>query len=441
MKLTDEQAKAADAMLDFLTNPFNVKPYFVLTGAAGTGKTTMLKEVLKQLPFPNPYIAKSAAAVAHAAKNVLMQSLGHGLEYYTVAQWLGLNMNYTEDGKVIFTPSRRSNPRLKYQNLAILDEASMINDQLYHQITNMVNQHNIKLIVLGDVFQLPPVEQEHDSLFFENADAELTQSMRFKGPISVIADVYRQSIADINDGYTGSPFILNEKTERQDSWDETLKTGYFFLNNLNEVLDIAAADIKEHIDDINHARLLAFKNANVAYLNHEIRKRLYGSDTAQFERGEIVISNGGYSQRKKQIIYNGEMLKVINFKEIAGPNDVPCLAVNLEGVISNGSIPVVKNTPEAIAAYEEGLNKRKRLALRDPSQWKHYYDYIAQYAWFDYGYAVNSHKAQGQTLNTVYVMEGEIMSVKPLTLKQKFQSLYVSTTRPTNKLYIYNKNY
>ena len=172
MKLNKEQEQAAEAMTKFLMDPSYEKPYFVLTGAAGTGKTTMLKEVLRALPYPNTLFARTAAAVAHAAKNVLIQSLDGSLDFFTVAQWLGLNMNYTEDGEIIFTPSKRSNVRLKHYDLAILDEASQINDELYHQIVNVVQQRKIKLIVLGDIYQLPPVEQEHDSLFFENIDGE-----------------------------------------------------------------------------------------------------------------------------------------------------------------------------------------------------------------------------------------------------------------------------
>lgn len=38
-------------------------------------------------------------------------------------------------------------------------------------------------------------------------------------------------------------------------------------------------------------------------------------------------------------------------------------------------------------------------------------------------------------------MEGEIMSIKPITLKHKLQSMYVAVTRTQKNLYIYNKNY
>jgi hypothetical protein len=48
---------------------------------------------------------------------------------------------------------------------------------------------------------------------------------------------------------------------------------------------------------------------------------------------------------------------------------------------------------------------------------------------------------QGQTLNNVYVCEGEVMGVGPLTWKQKFQALYVAMTRAKEKLYIYNKEF
>lgn len=71
--------------------------------------------------------------------------------------------------------------------------------------------------------------------------------------------------------------------------------------------------------------------------------------------------------------------------------------------------------------------------------WKIYKEFVNSYAKFKYSYAISVHKAQGASIKNVYVFEGEIMGVKPTTMKEKFQSLYVATTRAKHRVYIYNK--
>lgn len=48
---------------------------------------------------------------------------------------------------------------------------------------------------------------------------------------------------------------------------------------------------------------------------------------------------------------------------------------------------------------------------------------------------------QGATLSNVIVCEGAVMDVKPLSLKQKFQGLYVAMTRAKEQVHIYNKKF
>jgi len=52
-----------------------------------------------------------------------------------------------------------------------------------------------------------------------------------------------------------------------------------------------------------------------------------------------------------------------------------------------------------------------------------------RFAPLEYAYAITSHKSQGSTYNTVVVDEMDIMSVKPISSKQKSQSLYTAITR------------
>ena len=294
-----------------------------------------------------------------------------------------------------------------------------------------------------DVYQLPPVAQDHDSKFFNKIDSMLTEPMRFTGPIANLAPVYKNAIKDINDGFSGNKFALNEGTSRQDSWDDSLDSGYRFKNSIHPLIEQVSDEIKLNPDNINFSRMIAFKNDTVSVLNRAIRDNIYGTVKDQFEYNEIVISNGGFTVKDIPIIYNGEILKVEGVKEIVGPYDVPCLSLKFQGFSKDDHviIPVIQNNPKALKIYADIKAKLRAYALQDRRQWGNFYRFIDSFAYFDYGYSVTSYKVQGQTLNNVYVFEGEVMNVKPLTLKQKYQALYVSMTRATKALYIYNKDY
>ena len=284
--------------------------------------------------------------------------------------------------------------------------------------------------------------QEHDSKLFDRIDAVLSTVMRFSGPITNLASVYKQAIQEINDGYIGNPLILNEKTGRKDSWDSSLNSGYYFKNNIYELIEQIADEIKSNSDNLNYARMLAYKNDTVDLLNKSIRTYIYGKDKRQFEHNEIVISKGGFTDDRIPIIHNGKLLRVEGVLPIIGPYEIPCLSMKFKNFspIDNVTIPVVMDTNEAMDKYEKIKNKLADYARQDPKQWPKYYEFVDSFAYFDYGYSSSVYKAQGQTLSNVYVLEGEVMGVKPLTLKQKFQALYVAVTRAKNSLYIYNNS-
>jgi len=271
----------------------------------------------------------------------------------------------------------------------------------------------------------------------------LTEPMRFTGPISKVADIYKAAIKELNDGYVGNKFALNEGTSRRDNWDTTLDSGYKFMNNVYALIEQVSDEIKQNPHSISISRMLAFKNSTVALLNNAVRKNIYGKVSFQFEHNETVISNGGFTYKDIPVIFNGELLKVEGIKEIIGPYEIPCLSMKFQGFVGDSAIiiPVVQNYPSALQKYAKIKNDLRSYALQDKRQWGTYYKFIDSFAYFDYCSAINAYKAQGQTLENVYVFEGEIMNVKPLTLKQKYQALYVSMTRATKSLYIYNKDY
>jgi len=95
------------------------------------------------------------------------------------------------------------------------------------------------------------------------------------------------------------------------------------------------------------------------------------------------------------------------------------------GVLRN--IPVISS--ESLKDWNDEITllweKDKQLA----------YGLSATLANIKYAYAITTHKGQGSTYNTVYVMEDNILSDKNLSsITTKNKSLYTAVTRPKHKL-------
>jgi hypothetical protein len=56
------------------------------------------------------------------------------------------------------------------------------------------------------------------------------------------------------------------------------------------------------------------------------------------------------------------------------------------------------------------------------------------FAYFNYSYAASIHKAQGSTINHVFIIEDDILEVKLTTTKEKLQSINVGISRAFTEL-------
>lgn len=441
-ELNPDQKIACAGLYDFLRDDRSEGKHFTLTGFPGTGKTFSLSTVLKDLPHLRGSVV--GGTVAHSAKNVLQDSIPT-VPCFTFAQLYGMKMTVDNEneGALVCRPDKYMPKRIKGAKVAILDEVSMADDAMYDMIMTDAKSRGIKVIAVGDPDQLPAVGQEHDSKFFDKIDASLTIPMRFSGPIGDIASLYRTEINHIRQDVKFNKWALNEYTQRIDNYDLTNNTGYKFMNDLDTMIASAAHDIKSNPDNKNHTRVLAYTNDAVDYINKEIRTHIYNKKKPlQFEANEVIISEGGYAYNGKPELFNGQILQVDKTVVCEGPFGVPCLMLSFKNRVTNGSpIYVVQRNRIAQRKYKEVKERFYNNAVRDKRQWKSHRGFIDSFAYFKYGYATSLYKCQGMTLENVYVCEGEVMDIRPISWQQKFQALYVAMTRAKKELYIYNKGY
>ncbi|MCL2674915.1 MAG: AAA family ATPase, partial [Defluviitaleaceae bacterium] len=120
----------------------------VITGGPGTGKTTTIKAVIELLDKLGMHI-ELAAPTGRAAKRMTEAT---GFEAKTLHRLL--EISFSKDGESQHFGRNKENPLTC--DVLIVDEASMIDVTLMSWLLNAV-AHGTKLVLVGDVDQLPPI--------------------------------------------------------------------------------------------------------------------------------------------------------------------------------------------------------------------------------------------------------------------------------------------
>jgi exodeoxyribonuclease V len=152
---------------------------YELSGAAGTGKTTLVRYAIEKLGLELnevAFIAYMGKAAMQMARNGLPAQTVHSL-IYTYEKILDLD----ENGKIQL--NERGKPKTTFQfilreklpkkvKLIVVDEGSTINEAMGNDILSFGKP----VIVLGDLNQLPPVFGK--SFFLQHPNYILTEVMR-----------------------------------------------------------------------------------------------------------------------------------------------------------------------------------------------------------------------------------------------------------------------
>ena len=149
MQLTNEQLSAVNSAIN--TN----QSVFVIAGAAGTGKTTIVKTIVDELPNPAVCAYTGKAASVLRKKGIKKACTIHRLMY----KWNGTTF--------------RMLPDLPYSHI-IVDEASMVGKKLFDDLRS----YGIPIIAVGDHCQLEPVGSGSINLM-EHPDVILEEVHRY----------------------------------------------------------------------------------------------------------------------------------------------------------------------------------------------------------------------------------------------------------------------
>lgn len=143
--LSSDQTNALDTLKDFMLSK---NTSITLVGYAGTGKTTIIQDFVHHLE--SVYYNFVLCAPTHRAKLVLSQATNR--EAITLHNLLSLAPNieiYNLDYKDLEFFSRGSS-QIPVNGVVIIDEASMVNDNIYKLLHKYSNENNAKIIFVGE---------------------------------------------------------------------------------------------------------------------------------------------------------------------------------------------------------------------------------------------------------------------------------------------------
>lgn len=183
-KLTKEENELANAMDNILYWFFHNKKSFAIQGSAGTGKTTLIREIIKSSYKEKIYLcAPTHKAVEQFGK--LSELLNekqyqmNKIEMGTLQKGLGLRVDVDEKGDYVYEITGQGELFKNHYSYVIVDEASMVSKEQYYTLMGL----GIPVLFIGDKNQLPPVAKEPFSIydFFKESEIyHIREKKRFK---------------------------------------------------------------------------------------------------------------------------------------------------------------------------------------------------------------------------------------------------------------------
>ena len=138
--LNEDQKSAFNSLVDFITD-LNDDSIYVLKGWAGTGKTytisLLVRYVLEVIQPTRLWYKVGVTGPTNKSVRVIRKATGISssrVQFQTVHKILGLSEKITSDGQQIFVNSGDYKPQIRMLKLLIVDEVSMLNDDLFEEL-------------------------------------------------------------------------------------------------------------------------------------------------------------------------------------------------------------------------------------------------------------------------------------------------------------------
>lgn len=410
--------------------------FYTLEGWAGVGKTFTIQRAIKKLQQAHPNMNIAVTAPTNKAVKVLAemaQNFGlDGIILCTIYSSLGLVLDSNGEEK---ETKRMVEGNFEDMDLVIIDEGSMMSRRLCEIVAGAAQMAGVKVVIMGDSFQLPPVK-EAESPAFTMADRRfrLTKIMRQEdgNPIlELVADLRR----DIADG--------TENTRFHDAFNSQLDQGIFVMNAVDWY-----NSVKENFTDPEYQknpdmfRILAWRNERVNALNRSIRRLLVGETESPFIKGERVLARAPILEPGSPptvVVNTDDECDVLEVYEQLHPDFEgmseqfkvwTCLLMSPRGA----SVEAHLLHDDSRKDYHKMCNHLADVAKKDRSQWRHFWAFKDSFADLQPPHALTVHRSQGSTYENVFLDIRDCYRNEKR--RERKQLLYVGCSRASQNLLI-----
>lgn len=445
-KPTTEQQNLFLSLGRFLENKDKDITTFILTGYAGTGKTSCLN-ALQQTGRKLGYKVLLLAPTGRAAKIISKHS---GQKAHTLHRQLYHYAQHPFSGAI----ELRLRKNYRKNCLFLVDEASMIgtgedeqdNDLLSDLIQFVSQTSGNKLVLVGDPAQLPPV----GSTLSLALNEEILQ-YAYNLPVQSF------QLKEVSRQREGSG-ILENATSLRNKLEASANSFHFRTNGFQDIFRLPAGKLEEGIRygyekfGSGNTLLICPTNQDALYLNKLIRHNILHR-TKTVETGDLlIISRNNYHalppRSKLDFLANGEFAEVLEVleEEILGdfvflnliirlpdyPGQAPFRAAILTETLLSGEARLGQIRNQELFhlimhkySYLKSRTKQIQAVRKDP-----YLNALQ----VKYAYALTCHKAQGGQWDAVFVQQG-FWQHEPYT-SEKIRWIYTAFTRAVKELYL-----
>jgi ABC-type dipeptide/oligopeptide/nickel transport system ATPase subunit len=495
-ELNDGQKNAFTKIMEFINDS---RQTFSLVGPAGTGKTTIVNTIIAALRKAGSIYGEVTLTSPTHRANTVTRSKNPNETVVTLHKLLGLSPSIDLDNltaeDVKFAQRRIPEDKDPFpkDGLVIVDESSMMNEELYNFLMIKLEQYpEVKILFLGDLKQLRPIVKDT-----KDKDGNTIKAVSTDSP--ALLDTKNQVVLD-EVMRAKNPELLDESTHVRKNGRFTKNNqmkesnGVGFSTNINEFTNVLVSMFKSK-DFLNNrllVRAVAYTNNRVKEINKIVRTAVFGSNAADYIPGDLIMGYKTYLDKEDKeniLLANGVDYLVLDVGEIRtevqkGTNkygmnlpDVSLLVQDLTikdiyGVDGVATVTVVlpSNTEETWAALGQIYNELSKLPRKNPHMreevasfynsainrfvlpqdvtipsvdWngKPYLDQkgkpktksVAKRS-IDYGYAHTIHKSQGGTYTYVFVDDTTIGF--PADADTQTRLRYVGMTRAEKGAFI-----
>jgi ATP-dependent exoDNAse (exonuclease V) alpha subunit len=406
-----------------------------LIGEGGTGKTYTCIEVIRRIiKLGNSVLV--TAPTNKAVKQLYRAARAAGLDttrvaFKTIHSAMGLSLLPDKENKA--ARSVRESVLCDYDFL-VLDEASMLSEfMLFNYLIPELQANGLFCLLMGDDMQLPPVREEKSMAFGIFPCSELTKPER------------NQNNPD------GSPNgILQLTHPLREAIKERREFRFTVVPDKN-VVALKDSQFLQHVlslfdkdTDMEHTRVLAWRNRRVDDLNNAIRRKIYGKDAARFEVGERIVTGGTIKDLYGDVLLNTDEECIVSAHKEGKKIDkqtnesYKTILLTLQ--------PIYSDVQQAFAhvldeierpRYERRLEElaQKAQAAEGKAQgywWRQYHEFKGMFNEIRYCYCLTVHRSQGSTYKRAIVDIKDILGNPVRSERQRLA--YVAFSRGAEEL-------